>query len=375
MGDPQPQRPTSFQKLLAWAILGGFSVFFAEIVLGSYPFSFFDAWGILVVCPLYTLHLLVFARIAFWRGPPRFSALFFAGVLIGLYEAYMTKQLWNCEWSPHPAVILGGVPVIETIVLILWWHPVMAFLVPLLVGETVLCRSRHVARALPERVRRMLFGRRAAVVLVVLAVLAGLLASSAGDKRPSVVHILLSIIPSAAVLLALVWLWRRTTRGMRMSLPDLLPTNRGFVVLCILLGLQYVGLGIKLRPDALPGLGPQASIWLVYAVMIAGLWLALRRPRPPSVLEIRDPPDRFSWKLWLALAGVIAVTAVVTRLALGSWTWVFLIVSAAVGAPIGVATLVLCIRDVVRRRPAQVCSSGGKDRHPQITQITQIRHK
>jgi hypothetical protein len=292
----------------------------------------------------------------------------------------MTKQLWNCEWSPHPAVILGGVPVIETIVLILWWHPFMAFLVPLLVGETVLCRSRHVARALPERLRRMLFGRRATVVLVVLAVLAGLLASSASDKRPSVVHILLSIIPSGAVLFALVWLWRRTTRGMRMSLPDLLPTNRGFVVLCLCLGLQYVVLGIKLRPEALPGLGPQASIWLVYAVMIAGLWLALRRPRPPSVFELRDPPDRFSWKLldlgraadlrqlrdppdrfswklWLALAGVIAVTAVVSRLALGSWTWVFLILSAAVGAPIGVATLVLCIRDLVRRRPAQVCSS------------------
>jgi hypothetical protein len=164
-----------------------------------------------------------------------------------------------------------------------------------------------------------------------------------------------SIIPSAAVLFALVWLWRRTTRGVRMSLPDLLPTNREFVLLCICLGLLYVVLGIGIRPDALPGLGPQASIWLVYAVMIAGLWLALRRPRPPSVLELQDPPDRFSWRLWLALAGVIAVTAVVSRLALGSGTWAFMIVSLAVGAPIGVATLVLCIRDVVRRRPAQVC--------------------
>jgi hypothetical protein len=369
MGDPQPQRLTSFQKLLAWAILGGFSVFFAEIVLGSYPFSFFDAWGILVVCPLYTLHLLVFARIAFWRGPPRFSTLFFAGVLIGLYEAYMTKQLWSPDWSPHPAVRLGGVAVIETIILILWWHPFMAFLVPLLLGETVLCRSRHMARALPERLRRVLFGRRAAVVLVVLAVLAGLLASSANNTRPSVVHILVSIIPSAAVLLALVWLWRRVTRGVRMSLPDLLPTNRAFVVLCLCLGLQYVVLGIKLLPDSLPGLGPQASIWLVYAVMIAGLWLALRRPRPPSVLELQDPPDRFSWKLWLALAGVLAVTAVVTRLALGPGTQAFMIASLVVGAPIGVATLVLCIRDLVRRWPAQGGSSRGKQPPPQVAPI------
>jgi len=367
MCEPEPHRLTSFQKLLAWAILGGFSVFFAEIVIGSYPFSFFNAWGLLVVCPLYTLHLLVLARIAFWRGPPRFPTLFFAGVLIGLYEAYMTKQLWNPDWSPHPAVRLGGVAVIETLILILWWHPFMAFLVPLLVGETVLCRSRHMARALPERLRRILFGRRATVVLVVLAVLAGLLFCSAHTTRPSVVHILLSVVPSAAVLFALVWLWRRTTRGVRMSLPDLLPTNREFVLLCICLGLQYVVLGIVILPDSLPGLGPQASIWLVYAVMIAGLWLALRRPRLPSVLELQDPPDRFSWRLWLALAGVIAVTAVVTRLALGLGTWAFMIVSLAVGAPIGVATLVLCIRDVVRRRPAQVCLSRGKQPPPQVS--------
>jgi hypothetical protein len=427
MGDPQPQRLTSFQKLLAWAILGGFSVLFAEIILGSYPFAFFDLWGLFVVCPLYTLHLLVLARIAFWRGPPRFPTLFFAGVLIGLYEAYMTKMLWNPNWGTPPAVILGGVPVIETIILIFWWHPFMAFLVPLLVGETVLCRSRHVARALPERLRRILFGRRATVVLVVLAVLAGLLASGANNTRPSVVHILVSIIPSAVVLLALVWLWRRTTRGVRMSLPDLLPTNREFVLLCVCLGLLYVGLGIVIRPDALPGLGPQASIWLVYAVMIAGLWLALRRPRPPSALEVQDPPDRFAWKLWLALlglqyvavgivlgqasiwlvyavmiaglwlalrrpwppsvlelqnlpdrfawklwlalAGVTAVTAVVTRLALGPGTQAFLNVSLAVGAPIGVATLVLCILDLVRRRPAQGCSSRGEQPPPQVSPI------
>ncbi|HUU09714.1 MAG TPA: hypothetical protein VM431_04155 [Phycisphaerae bacterium] len=50
MGEPQPHRPTSLQKLLFWAILGGLSVFFAEITIGSSPFAFFDGWGILVLC-------------------------------------------------------------------------------------------------------------------------------------------------------------------------------------------------------------------------------------------------------------------------------------------------------------------------------------
>jgi hypothetical protein len=351
MGDPQSQRPTSVQKLLFWAILGGLSVFFAEIVIGSSPFAFFDAWGLLVVYPLYLLHLLVFARIAFWRGPPRFPTLFFAGVLFGLYEAYMTKQVWNPDWNAN-AIRVGGVAVLETIVLSLWWHPLMAFLVPLLVAETALCRSRHVARALPQSLRRWLFGRRAGVVLFVLAILVGLLFSSAHTTRPSPVHILVSVVGSAGVLLGLVWLWRRATRGRRMALPDLLPTNREMVLVCVCLGLQYVGLGIALRPDALPGLGPQALVWLLYGAFIAGLWLSLRRPQPASVLQVRDPPDRFSWGLWTALVGVIAVTAVGARLVLGLGTWAFLIANLVVGVPIAVATLVLCVRDVLKRLPA-----------------------
>jgi len=352
MCDPQTHhRPTSLQKLLFWAILGALSVFFAEITIGSSAFAFSDAWGIIVVCPLYSLHLLVLARIVWSRGRPRFSALFFAGALFGLYEAYMTKQLWNPTWSDDP-FRLGGVAVFETLVLVLWWHPLMAFVVPLLVGETALCRSRHVARALPRRLQRALFGKGGGAVLSLLAVLFGVLFSSAHTHRPTPGHILVSAVVAVGVLSALVWLWRRATRGVRLALPDLLPTKREMVLLCICLGLQYVGLGIALRRDALPGLGPQATVWLLYAAFIAGLWLSLRRPRPASVLEGQEPPDRFSWRLWFALAAVLAVTATERRLVLGSVTWLFLIANLVVGAPAGVAILVLCVRDVLRRPPA-----------------------
>ena len=345
------QRPTSLQKLLFWAILGGLSVFFAEVTIGSSPFAFFDAWGLVVVCPLYLLHLLVLARIAFWGERPRLAALFFAGVLFGLYEAYMTKQLWNPDWSAAP-VRVGGVAVLETIILVLWWHPVMAFLMPLLVAETVLCRSRHMARALPQVLQRVLFGRRSRTVLIVLAVLAGLLVSSAHTLRPSAVHVLVSAVASAGVLFGLVLLWRRATRGVRMALPELLPTKREMVLLCICLGLMYIGLGMLLRREALPGLGPQASVWLLYGVFIAGLGLSLRRPRPASIAELQDPPERSSWKLWLALAGVLAVTATASRLALGQMTWAFAIANLVVGAPTGIAVFVLCAWDTLRPLPA-----------------------
>ena len=87
MDDLHASRATSFQRLLFWAILGGLSVFFAEVSVGSYPFPFTDPWGLLVVCPLYLLHLLVLGYVVLARRRPRLSALFFAGALVGLYEA------------------------------------------------------------------------------------------------------------------------------------------------------------------------------------------------------------------------------------------------------------------------------------------------
>jgi len=113
-------------------------------------------------------------------------------------------------------------------------------------------------------------------------------------------------------------------------------------------GLLVVGLGMLVRPEALPALGPQASVWLLYAAAIAGLWLGLRRPRPASLFGLAESPDRFSWRLWFGLATVLVVTATGSRLLLGSGTWLFLIANLVVGVPAGVVILVLCFRDVLR---------------------------
>ena len=352
MTDGEPRGPTSLQKLLAWAILGGLSVFFAEVSLGSYPFAFFDAWGLLVVCPLYSLHLLVLARIVFWRGRPRFSALYFAGVLVGLYEAYMTKQLWNPDWNPHP-VRLGGVAVLETAVLILWWHAFMAFLVPLLVGEMAIGDSRYVALALPRRVRKALFGRRRTAVLCAIAVASGLLHSSSHKTLPTAVHVLVSAAASAGVLFLLVWLWRRTTRGPGMSLPAVLPTRREFVLLGVCLALLYVVLGMVLRREAMPGLGPQATVWLLYLFFGACLYLALRRSGAVAAAAPDEPARAPSWRLWIVLAIIFTASATVARLVLGPATMIFLYASVVVGLLIGVPTAALCIWDVFRPRASR----------------------
>lgn len=58
-------------------------------------FPYFEALGILAIMPLYTLHILVLSYVVFNIGRPRFYTLLSAGIIFGMYEAYITKVLWS----------------------------------------------------------------------------------------------------------------------------------------------------------------------------------------------------------------------------------------------------------------------------------------
>jgi len=79
------------------------------------PVAFFNAWGILVVFPLYTLHTLVLAFLFFRRKQISLPVLFLAGMLFGLYEAYITKVLWNPTWG-DAHIMVAGLAVVQTAV-------------------------------------------------------------------------------------------------------------------------------------------------------------------------------------------------------------------------------------------------------------------
>ena len=65
------ENPTFRTKLLFWVTLGVFSTFFAEVISGSTPFPFLPimgAWGMVMVTPLYAIHILVFAYLVYRYG-------------------------------------------------------------------------------------------------------------------------------------------------------------------------------------------------------------------------------------------------------------------------------------------------------------------
>jgi hypothetical protein len=145
MGDEVTPRRARY---LFWVILGALSTAIPEVTAGSDLYPFFKVIDYLLVIPLYTLHSLVLWYVVWRGGRPRLYNLFPAGALFGLYEAYMTKVIWDPTWAAAP-LRMFGVAVVETLVLVLFWHSFLAFIVPLFIAETALTSSREIAGGLP----------------------------------------------------------------------------------------------------------------------------------------------------------------------------------------------------------------------------------
>ncbi|MDI3475112.1 MAG: hypothetical protein PWQ79_1893 [Thermococcaceae archaeon] len=192
------------KRYVFWFIVASLSALFGEVAIGATLYPFFSPWGILVILPLYGLHTLVLASIVYRFGRPRFETLYLAGVIFGLYEAYITKIIWNPDWESP--IQVGGISVLELLVIVFFWHPFMSFMMA--VGTAELLTSRR--KLLPEFVlkRPLLF-----------AMVLGALESS---NSPSPFHSFLSLASTLAVILLLVRWWMTGYEGE--NLDDLLPT-------------------------------------------------------------------------------------------------------------------------------------------------------
>ena len=288
-------------KLFFWLITAAFSTFFAEVFSGADMFPFFHAWGLLVVVPLYGLHILVLAHLVYRAPQPRFPSLIFAGMLFGLYEAYLTKILWSPTWEE--ALLIGGVAPIETLVLVLWWHAWFSFIIPLLIAEKLFTRSRALGQSLPGAVGRLLNSRRGLVGLVIFG---GVFQSI---NSPSADQSLLSGLSTTAVLLGLVLVWQWATREHTYTMIELLPDKKEFRLLLIPTALLYLIMGGVMRPEAVPGLVGQGLIWLLYALSFFLLLQSLKPGSKPRNVSRTPVPEEYPNRFWLILAGIFPLTA------------------------------------------------------------------
>jgi hypothetical protein len=355
----EPPGPTKRQRYMFWLILAFLSAFFAETISGSFPYSFVHPLGWILVVPLYGLHTLVLAFVVFQLGRPRFSTLFIAGCIFGLYEAYVTKVLWNPPWESvvEPSARLGGIAVVELGVISFCWHPFMAFIVPLAVAMA-LTSSPGLMEAMPARLGRWM-RHKERTFLVALAIWAGLVMGSQ-------VHPITAVLANAATLVVMFLLVRYFMRetGGRYTMEQLLPDQREAMWLLAPLLLYFAITGPLMRPEALPGVVPQAIVIGMYAVLIMLLWRSIQVGRERGAVDPWRPSleMRSSLRLFGIYFAVAVATSILALLLLGP---LFLVLSWFAWAVIAVLSLGYSVRDALGSKVSSEVREpdGGAELH------------
>ena len=310
-------RPPTRAKLLFWLILGCLSNYLAEGVSGAGMFPLLHPWWLVVCLPLYGLHTIVLAWVVFRWGRARFSTLLLAGFIFGMYEAYMTKVVWLPPWGPS-MLSLGGIAALETAVISFFWHPILAFILPVVIGECILTNSRESWSYLPRFIQRCF--RNGTAGLVGLAVLGAACGAFQSFNSPSPLKSVLSGLASFAVIGLLFHAWRRAYGSMEWSFHELLPGKKGLRIMLGILLAMYLALGFGSRREVLPGPGPQAIVWAIYAVLFGLLFLNLRRYSGTKVPRAL-PPQRFTWKAFLVTAISLTLVSAGLNFVPGNHVW------------------------------------------------------
>ena len=279
----QTENPTRKAKLLFWLALGVLSTFFAEVISGSIPFPFVPVmglWGLLVVLPLYTLHTLVFAYFVYRFGKPVFHTLFFAGALSGTYEAYATGVLW-AGWSTPLPIAVFELGIIETLLLVFFWHPVLVFIIPVVFVETYLTRSNESLRGVANFTTLK--------ALIIPAVVFAFFQSLNMGSATMALMVSLTSIPVVALII-LIWLKLGLNRY---RMRELLPNKAGFRIIFALMLLQYLFLG-AVSIGKYPGVAGHLAVLALYLVLTLGFVKSLRASRQTEIQHIGKPA--FTWR-------------------------------------------------------------------------------
>jgi hypothetical protein len=325
------------------------SVIFVEVPAGSTMFPFFTVWGMLVVLPLYLLHSVFLAAVVFRFGRPNFWTLYSAGTLYGMYEAYITKVLWTSFRPEGPFLTLGGIAFFETLILVLFLHPLLAFVVPMYFTEVLCTNSSEIDQGLPARARAII-GKHPVRAIGLLMALLGFM-QFVNSKS-----VLQSFLSGAgnSVVLGLALLWWRKSGGAAYSLRELLPGSKGIKIFGGLLLCWYLLWGVAINYKSIPGiLHGQLTIWLIYAGLLIIFFRCLRQGREaPASADAGVTSGalfRFSWRGFALACAVATCVTTLSRLLLFPFALVQIGIMFTFYIVVGVGLLAGLVNHVRRR--------------------------
>lgn len=266
--------------------------------------------------PLYILHFLLLCHIAIKTRRTSWPALYLWGVVFGLYESWITKVIWN-GYPGSGGFIMSSFGdwfgVHETLGLVLFYHPVTSFLLPLAVATRLFpAFGRHFPA--PDWVfgtTRWGLARRVALVAMW-----GLIS---GHNTPVVTEYLYTWVP----MLILLWLGYIVLRSRINSVNSSPVLGRfGLWVAGFWLALIYLASTFLLLPEKLPPVHIQAITLALYLVV----FLLIKRT-PIREASPTDPLPPATAKGMFGMLMAIFLTGLLTSAAIGSGISLALVVA------------------------------------------------
>jgi len=342
-------QPKPGTKVLFWILLGFLSTFFAEVLSGSQPTFLFQGFGYYGIFPIYALHSLLLAALVISRDKPfSLRTLYFTSLLFGMYEAYITKVLWEPSWNAE-AFKIANVAVVETLLLVLFWHAVISFIIPLFWAEGLVSSSHHLTSILPKKWRTRLICFRGSVLV---GVLGGIMV---GNVLNSVSEALLVTLVDCLIISMMIALWKWFTRKRDYDLRDLLPRKVGLVILIILLVADYLTFGLGLRREVHPGVVGQIAVLALYTVFTMLIILSIRKDRHMSDeldLQPESDPGNLNFKHWLVFCVCLVAAAALVNFIPADFQSLLAGIVMITCVGLGIFFLIASVVSLIKKTPA-----------------------
>lgn len=263
----------SRSNLLVILFAGVLSVFYAEVLSGSFILWFLDPFGFVVLLPLYMFHLVVLYNFAVMSHRTSYRSLYLFGVLFGLYETWMTKVVW-AGFMDSGSPMFGtplGFAIAEMSIIVFIWHPFMSFIAPIL---TIQILSIHLGNEdyLSRPWTPIFLNKKKLnwIFYFFFAIFSGsvLALNSSGDIFKSTLGFLGTL--SIACLLYLI-ITKRSPQNL--TLDSLIVGRKGLAFMLAYLGFLYALFFFFVRTEAIPSLITIILTILFYIAVILMLYI------------------------------------------------------------------------------------------------------
>ena len=319
------------KKALSIVLLGLLSMLFAEIFSGASQLWFINPFGVLYTLPLYMIHTVFFLSLAIKYKKKSIRQLYWFGVLFGLYEAVITKVLWQGymnETGPALGRILG-VAGIEFPILVFFWHPIFSFILPILTYQIL---SGH---AMNDHIKILTVNKKKNIIGIMMLLAISTFILSGNQLN------LLSALGAFGGTLGLITLTMIFLKGEPIKIESFGEFKLTWIIIWLI--AIYLFGGIYLMPERFPSeIIGYVTVGVFYGIAIGLLW----RSKGSKVEEERVEVKIYRMKHFgVGIGGLIGIVIVMSLIwSVGN---VVLVVAYFGFTLLGVAMWIISIKDEI----------------------------